>query len=404
VPHAYFDTYPEDDNPSFNGLWNNYPYFASGTIIGSDIEKGLFVWRLGDPELTFSYPNGTPELIPAQGGSFIVEINTAEGITVQSGSPKLRYDTGAGEVVVDLVPLSGNQYRADVPPLPCGTTYRYYVTARSSSGLTARDPSTAPVAAYDAAAGTEQVVAFDDDMELNNGWTVGAPGDMATSGLWVRADPVGTAAQPEDDASPDGTVCWITGNAAPGAGVGTADVDGGATSLTSPVLDALAEPGIAVLQYSRWYSNDQGAAPNADSMPILISNNNGSTWTQLELVTANERAWVEKSFRIDEFVTPTSQMRVRFVARDEGSGSIVEAGVDEVRITFLNCAAPPPELCNGDADGDLDRDFADITAVLGSFGTSYLPALDGSGDADHDGDVDFSDVTSVLGNFGVACE
>lgn len=43
---AYFDTYPEDDVASYNGLWNVYPYFPSGTVIGSDIEKGLFVWSL----------------------------------------------------------------------------------------------------------------------------------------------------------------------------------------------------------------------------------------------------------------------------------------------------------------------------------------------------------------------
>ena len=41
---AYFDTYPDDDNANYNGLWSVYPYLPSGTIIGSDIEKGLFVW------------------------------------------------------------------------------------------------------------------------------------------------------------------------------------------------------------------------------------------------------------------------------------------------------------------------------------------------------------------------
>ncbi|MBT6165151.1 MAG: choice-of-anchor B family protein [Phycisphaerae bacterium] len=45
--YAYFDTYPTNDNASFNGLWNVYPYFPSGTVIGSDLERGLFVWKLG---------------------------------------------------------------------------------------------------------------------------------------------------------------------------------------------------------------------------------------------------------------------------------------------------------------------------------------------------------------------
>ena len=45
--YAYFDTYPSNDNASFNGLWSVYPYFPSGTVIGSDLERGLFVWKLG---------------------------------------------------------------------------------------------------------------------------------------------------------------------------------------------------------------------------------------------------------------------------------------------------------------------------------------------------------------------
>ncbi len=48
---AFFDTYPDDDNANFNGLWNAYPFFPSGTIIGSDIEKGLFIWSLGKRQL-----------------------------------------------------------------------------------------------------------------------------------------------------------------------------------------------------------------------------------------------------------------------------------------------------------------------------------------------------------------
>jgi choice-of-anchor B domain-containing protein len=43
---AHFDTYPDDDEAAYNGLWSNYPYLPSGTVIGSDKEKGLFVWRL----------------------------------------------------------------------------------------------------------------------------------------------------------------------------------------------------------------------------------------------------------------------------------------------------------------------------------------------------------------------
>ncbi|MCH9023358.1 MAG: choice-of-anchor B family protein, partial [Planctomycetes bacterium] len=44
VEIAYFDTYPTSDSPNFNGLWGCYPYLPSGIVLGSDIEKGLFLW------------------------------------------------------------------------------------------------------------------------------------------------------------------------------------------------------------------------------------------------------------------------------------------------------------------------------------------------------------------------
>jgi len=42
---GFFDTYPPDDATESNGAWNVYPYFSSGNIIISDIDKGLFIIR-----------------------------------------------------------------------------------------------------------------------------------------------------------------------------------------------------------------------------------------------------------------------------------------------------------------------------------------------------------------------
>ena len=45
---AFFDTYPASDSANFNGTWSNYPYYASGIVGVSDINRGLFVLQ---PEL-----------------------------------------------------------------------------------------------------------------------------------------------------------------------------------------------------------------------------------------------------------------------------------------------------------------------------------------------------------------
>ena len=40
---GYFDTFPSSNSAAFNGAWNVYPFFESGKIVVSDIEKGLFI-------------------------------------------------------------------------------------------------------------------------------------------------------------------------------------------------------------------------------------------------------------------------------------------------------------------------------------------------------------------------
>lgn len=42
---GFFDTFPDSNSANFNGAWNVFPYFPSGNIIISDIERGLFIIR-----------------------------------------------------------------------------------------------------------------------------------------------------------------------------------------------------------------------------------------------------------------------------------------------------------------------------------------------------------------------
>ena len=40
---GYFDIYPTDDEPTFNGAWSVYPYFPSEILLVSGISEGLFI-------------------------------------------------------------------------------------------------------------------------------------------------------------------------------------------------------------------------------------------------------------------------------------------------------------------------------------------------------------------------
>jgi choice-of-anchor B domain-containing protein len=50
---AYFDTYPAEDEATFTGAWSPYPFFASGIVLVSTIDRGLFILKpqtLDQPE------------------------------------------------------------------------------------------------------------------------------------------------------------------------------------------------------------------------------------------------------------------------------------------------------------------------------------------------------------------
>ena len=385
---AYFDTYPTENATGYAGLWSNYPYFPSGTVIGSDIQRGLFIWQVGPDALTISYPQDVPTQITPTGGTFNVQTTLAAGQAIASGGAQLVFNTGAPvDQRVPLTPQGPGNWKAVFPSLACPSTVSFAVEFTLVSGAVVRDP---PAAMHSASVSYGEIVGFTDEMESGtNGWTVGATGDNATLGIWERGDPVGTTAQPENDHTTTGVAAWITGLGVVGGAAGAADVDGGTTTLTTPSIDAtqVSDPVMACFV---WYSNNLGGAPSLDSMPVLMSNNGGSTWTQVELVTASPGSWTEKQYRIAQFMTPTSAMRLRFQARDLDTGSLVEAGVDDLRVFGFDCTPARPADING--DGVVNG--TDLTFILSQWGSA------GSADVNSDGTVDGADLTLVLSDWG----
>jgi hypothetical protein len=188
----------------------------------------------------------------------------------------------------------------------------------------------------------EQRLILTDDLETNLNWTIGAPGDAATTGVWAYGNPVGTnnsgaPSNPEDDATPGaGVRCFATGNGS--TVVGTDDVDGGPTTLTSPRFD-LTGVGQATIRYKRWFAN---FTVLNDQLTTSISNDNGVSWTPVESVTGSAaNAWTQHDFEATDFVTLSDKMRLRFQTGDQPNDSITEAGVDELSIVSYS---PGPKL------------------------------------------------------------
>lgn len=340
----------------------------------------LFAGRTTQP-LVFDHDN--TGLVEA-GAPSDVEVTISDGVeSLDESSVMLWSRVGSGSFSSSAMSGLGlSRWGGMLPGAPCDSTIEFYFTADTLDGGSVRFPSGNAVFGVVA---QEFMIGFEDDMESSNGWTVGAAGDDATTGVWERADPQGTAAQPEDDHTVAGTMCFVTGASA-GSSIGSNDIDGGVTTLTSPAMDAVAAGDDAELVYWRWYSNDQGASPNADSMLVQISSNNGASWSTLETVTENAGVWVEKRFRVADVSSVTDQVRVRFIAGDEGDGSIVEAAIDDVRIVSVGCAGSPADL-----NGDGELDFFDVSLFL-----QLLAAEDPIADFNQDGSWDFFDVSAFL--------
>lgn len=391
---AYFDTWPDDDGASFNGLWSVYPFFESGTIIGSDLERGLFVWQ--GSQISMSLAGDVPELIDPAGGTEVrVNVAGVNGGSIDESSLKLIYSVSGTSSSVDMELESGNTYRAAFPSLPCTETASWYLTASSTSGQTVTIPAGAPSTTYDTFIANGTSVYFEDNSETDTGWSVSG---NATDGQWNRGVPVNCArCDPSIDADGSGQ-SWLTDNSS--ANGCNSDVDGGSTILTSPILDA--SDGSSVVSYQRWYNNGNtcgGGDPQNDIFVVEASDNGGASWVDLELIgpsgPGTSGGWVEASFIVSDIpgISNTNQFRLRFTASDLNDGSVIEAGVDGVLISGIECDKTP--LCEGDIDGNLDVNVNDLLSVIGDWGSNNSPA-----DVDGSGTVDVADLLIVIGAWG----
>ncbi|HYF15733.1 MAG TPA: hypothetical protein VD971_11750 [Phycisphaerales bacterium] len=349
-----------------------------------------------------------PPAVVAVGDPIPVQVGAADGTAMVIGvDVHYRHDPANAFYAAELAPSGGGQYTGVVPGFNCGQSVELYFTVRTSAGVV--NVSKVPCAGPERfTVSAPRVPVSSQDFESGPaGWTTG-PDTAAVVSRWVLDNPRGTNAQPADDVSDPGVNCWFTGQGSVGGGDGEADVDGGYTLLTSPVLDltGLIDPRVS---YKRWYSNGQGATPFTDVFTVEVSNNNGASWVNGEVVGPAQSAdtspgWRDGGFTLSSAgLTPTSAVVVRFRAEDQGPGSLVEAAIDEFKVDQLHCPAPCHDVdYNNDGLFPDNQDLQDYLAVFGggACSTGNCDSVDFNGDGLFPDNDDITAFFSVFGGGG----
>jgi hypothetical protein len=166
----------------------------------------------------------------------------------------------------------------------------------------------------------------------------------ATAGAFERIVPFGTPYQPgEDTTLPPGSYAWVTGQ---NTTEGDVDVDDGIAASRSPDFDL---SGTAHARLSLQYfhgQRDGGDDPEGDFFSIDASSDAGASWVPLVSIgdASSTAVWRELEVDLEEVIDLTDRVRLRVRAADGPSdGDIVEAGIDDVRITTFDLEATRPQ-------------------------------------------------------------
>ena len=135
--------------------------------------------------------------------------------------------------------------------------------------------------------------------------------------------------------------------------------------------------------------------PWDDLFVIHVSDDDGATWTTLEVVgpVAGARGrWRYRTVGLSQFVNLTEELKICFDASDLDDGSVIEAGVDSVRLEVVSCFCPADYDRSGFVNGD------DFDAFVAAFEVGYPSA-----DFNHNGFVDGDDFDGFMEVFETGC-
>lgn len=252
---------------------------------------------------------------------------------------------------------------------PCAKTLQFHVHVTNSQNRKVTDP-------IDVTLGTEQLKF--DWLHSDNDWTVNPEGDdSASAGTWKLGEPecslvLDIVTQPERDHTPgEGELSFHTGPKK-GQSFTADDVDGGRTTLESPVF-AIGDATYPSLIYYAWHvavdlTSMDGPKPMNEALVVSASNDGGRTWIEIDRVEENTKEWERREVPLLQYLDVTNRMMFRFEINDDSTVGTVEAGIDDIEILDLrsHCSVPeiirPEDASNGASKPNGDNSGASCAA------------------------------------------
>jgi extracellular elastinolytic metalloproteinase len=213
----------------------------------------------------------------------------------------------------------------------------WQVFARHGMGVSAQgNNGTTHIAATDIPQdcnGGGATTIFFDNFETSQGWTTNSNGtDTAPTGQWARANPETTTSSGTKQlgTTVSGVNDLVTGPLA-GSSAGVNDIDGGVTSIMSPAI-ALQGGTNFTLTLSYYLAHGTNSS-TADFFRVRVVVGSTVTTVLQELggTEDDDAVWTTGTVNLSQFAGQT--IRILIEAADASGASLVEAGVDDVRIT-----------------------------------------------------------------------
>ena len=134
---GYFDVFPANDAASFDGTWNNYPFFASGVVPVTHISQGLYLLR---PTNLCDAPAAPAGLAAAANGDHRIDLDWTASATPGNTFSVERALGGCDGAFEEIASGLASPTYDDLAASGV-VTYGYRVREKDASGFCASEPS-----------------------------------------------------------------------------------------------------------------------------------------------------------------------------------------------------------------------------------------------------------------------